>query len=545
VSLVRTPSRGTPVGVPAQRGPAELRVLHASATEVAGFESLRGDDHAVDLALWGGQPRRTRRVVVDRLSDPASRESLEEALASGPDLVVFTGHSTVEDGRPALILADEQGNPDHLGGSDLAAMLLRAGTPLVVLNACDTASTAGTGVSLTEVLVGSGVETVVGMQMPISDSNAGHFAVGMIGALSEGRSVDIAVALGRRRVAERAGYAEWGIPALVTSSLNADPSVELSEPRMRSATPDLADARRGGGPRAEPENDVAPTRSAQKPPARRRLIAAGLAVVLLVAVGGWWFTTSDDGDDEVQAAATSTTTSGVPGFSDYDPSELRNEGVYNASPLTGSTLADTSPTLVERMDEIERSSSLGLAPANRMGELDISSFDWPSTPATSSYVATNVRSNPECEKLRLSTMTVLGVAGRLWSKDGTTVLITAVQVADRRTAQQYFWATSMHVGFRADQCSGWPVDGIANDPRGLNITRLDIQFEDSIAADELMTAVGADLKLEGISFKSSHQAVARFGTTIVGITVAAIDKPMDTATARTPIAEALQVFDPA
>jgi hypothetical protein len=558
VSLVRSPAQGSPVGVPTHRGSGELRVVHASATRVERFATLRGDDHAVDLALWGDSARRTRRVVIDRLSDPASRTALEEALASGPDLLVFTGHSTTEDGRSALVLADEAGSPDLVSGGELASMLLRAGTPLVVLNACETAMSGEATVSLAEQLVRSGVETVIGMQMPISDSNAGHFAVGMISALGEGHSIDTAVALGRRRVADRAGYAEWGIPTVVTSSRGTEPLPSSEEPRMRSApvvasgvTRGSAPVENGNGPVWRKSSTTGQTDGGRPP--RRTMALVALALIALIGAGVW-FVRSDDTQAADRTAAqgavepeASTTAPGTPTTPTSSPSTQGGDaaapdGIIGGRPSTGS-LEDTSPRLWEKVDEFERTSQLSaIDTQHRFLELDAKAMQWPGTPATGGFNSTNDLHSPNCWKVQLSSVTVQGVAGRVWTDKKLAVVLSVQQTSDKATAQQYFWANSMFTGIRNDQCTGWPEDGITVDPRSLTLSRMDFALDAGAPADELITAIASDLRWNTVEVSSAYQAVFRSGRTVVTIFVGSLEGQVDPETAKATISEAMRVF---
>jgi hypothetical protein len=557
VSLVRSPAQGSPVGVPTHRGSGELRVVHASATRVERFATLRGDDHAVDLALWGDSARRTRRVVIDRLSDPASRIALEEALASGPDLLVFTGHSTTEDGRSALVLADEHGSPDLVSGGELASMLLRAGTPLVVLNACETAMSGEATVSLAEQLVRSGVETVIGMQMPISDSNAGHFAVGMISALGEGLSIDTAVALGRRRVADRAGYAEWGIPTVVTSSRGTEPLPASDEPRMRSAPVVASGVTRGSAPAGDGHGPVWRKSSTTGPagdgrPPRRTMVLATLALIALIGAG-WWFVRSDDSQAADSTAArgsgveepgvtTTTQTTSTSSASTPRGDASAPDGIIAGRPSTGS-LEDTSPRLWAKVDEFERTSPLpAIGTEHRFLELDAEAMLWPGTPATGGFNSTNDLHSPNCWKVQLSSVTVQGVAGRVWTDKKSAVVLSVQQTSDRTMAQQYYWANSMFTGVRGDQCAGWPEDGIAVDPTGLTLSRLDFRLDDGAPADELITALGRDIRWNTVEVSSAYQAVFRSGRTVVTIFVGSLEGQVDAEAAKATIAEAMRLF---
>jgi len=518
VSLVRSPAKGSPATNPTLRGRPELRVLHASSTSVEGYEPLRGDDHAVDLALWGESGnRRTRRVVVDRLSDPATRESLEEALSASPDLFVFTGHSTSEDGRASLVLAGDDGRPDLVGGPELAAMLLRAGTPLVVLNACDTATSDDTDVSLAEQLVRSGVGTAIGMQMPISDSNAGHFAVGLVGALGEGLPVDVAVTQGRRRVADRAGFAEWGIPTLVSSS-RVDEPLDGVEPTTRSG--ELVGAAAAGGdvPRGGPSptlsrTSTTPERGAPSRRPRGPLIGALAALLLVLVGGGYWLFAGDDGtesppDPEVAGDVEER----------QDPrrkGEFPDDGFHGHQPLSGSSATDTSEALRQVVERVGASLPFTTADGTtRVPDSLVQIDEIPPTPFAAEYYSTNLWSTPECWKVHLSSVTVLGYDVAAWADtgQGRAFTLAAIQLGSSRMAQQYYWATSLYPGPRRDHCSGWPVDGVAEDPTKLKIDRNDLRVQ-APAHDLMIAAETKHLGDPGLT--TAYQTVFRLDDTVV------------------------------
>lgn len=533
VSVLRSPLSTPTVAAPALRCQSDLRVLHASTTEVAGFRTLRGDEDAVDLALWGGGGRRTRRVVVDRLSDPATRESLEGSLAAGPDILVFTGHCAMHRDRPALILADDQGQPDPVTGGELASMLLRSGTPLVVLNACDTATSDEAGVSLAELLVRSGVETTIGMQMPISDSNAGQFAVGMIGSLGEGASIDVAVSNGRRRVADRAGYAEWGVPTLVTSSRTSEPPHDGPRSGVSGRVPasrpeeQLADATRGGS-----------IGGSDRP--LRWAWAIGLVTVIALAVGATAWAMGSDGDDESAGAATSSSRATVEEQADdgspvqlEDPDSYEfagrtitfERGISDAEPVNRSDVSDTSPALRARLDAFEATavSPALQAPGGARVDLDARDADWPMTPAIGTLGSQNGERNPDCRRVILTKALTTGIAGRAWFANGHYVMVNSQELVDAPSARRWFWATSLFVGLHPGQCSGWPSSGVAVNPTHLSVDRRDFDLDGP--AEDVLTASGTEF-VEVPAVQQANSVVFRQNRRVVVATVGVLDKTL-------------------
>jgi hypothetical protein len=557
VSLVRSPAKGAAATNPTLRGRDELRVLHASATSVEGFDPLRGDDHAVDLALWGESgSRRTRRVVVDRLSDPATRESLDDALSSCPDLFVFTGHSISEDGRASLVLADEEGRPDLIGGAELAAMLLRAGTPLVVLNACDTATSDDTDASLAEQLVRAGVGTAIGMQMPISDSNAGHFAVGLVSALGEGLPVDTAVTQGRRRVADRAGYAEWGIPTLVSSSRVSEPRPAVGEARTRGgelvgAAPAAGDGGvTRGGRAAAPPRTRSGTDADRTAPRRARgpLVGALTLVVLALIGGGAWLLAGDDEDEPIDAqVAGITETSQQPPPPDR---EFPDDGFYDAKLFPNPSVQDSSPALRVPVDQVGRSvdyfgTLTPLSPATPQSML------LPGLPATANFIATNATRNSDCWKVILNDVTVRGVAGDVFFGEKGLVVVRAMQLADEPSAQRFYWATSLYAGLQKGDCGRWPDEdsggNIATDPDDLEVSRTDFHLRptgEAVRPEEILTAKGRDVEVEGrsVTLATAHTVVFRYDDVVALILIGSFDGEVSDEDAKATLAEGLRLF---
>ena len=434
-------------------------------------------------------------------------------------------------------------------------MLLRSGTPLVVLNACDTATSDDTDVSLAEQLVRSGVGTAIGMQMPISDSNAGHFAVGLVGALGEGLPVDVAVTQGRRRVADRAGFSEWGIPTLVSSSRVEEPIDGVTQPRTRSgelvgAGAGSGDVARGGlsttAPRTPPPSGGAsPTRRGRGP------LVGAIAVFVIALLGaGFWLLTGDDGED---TAADPTVAGKVEEQQPQDTvpeSYLDLNGWFDPELLTSGTPSPTSAALEQLVAEwVGYLSVVDPDVDSESGrKTEPKDLGLPGVPARANYAATNVERNSDCWKVFLHDLMVVGAAGReLGLSGGRVAALRLVEFNDETDAEQFFWATTMNAGLKDDECRGWPaatdMGSIAVDPERLEIRRRDfsIPTEDVGRPDALLTAKGDNVDLESLVLRSAYVGVFRYDE-VVGLAVmGSLTDPLNENDAKSAITEAVRI----
>ena len=160
-----------------------------------------------------------------------SLESLRRQLRAAADssrpfhVWHFIGHGAYDPSTDssALLMESVTKGVHRVGGDELG-LLLRSYGPLsnVVLNCCHggrgTASTPNAAPA--RALVTAGVPSVVAMQTTIRDDAAGIFAEELYGALCDGRSIDEAVAEGRRRLFLSPGAArhEWATPVLFVAA---------------------------------------------------------------------------------------------------------------------------------------------------------------------------------------------------------------------------------------------------------------------------------------------------------------------------------------
>jgi len=147
-------------------------------------------------------------------------ERLQQALLDlGPDVVHFVGHAEYDEElqQGFIILEDAQGRPAPLAATDLARLLQRYGTNLVLLNACETAVGAWAG--LAPALVRADIPAVVAMQWPVEDRAAVAFSRAFYRALSLGKTVDECVAEGRVGVNVMSDNpCDWAAPVLFLRS---------------------------------------------------------------------------------------------------------------------------------------------------------------------------------------------------------------------------------------------------------------------------------------------------------------------------------------
>jgi hypothetical protein len=166
----------------------------------------------------------TTNLRVHALDGIVRRTDLADALLTADyDILHFSGHSAVVDGRGYVALNLRDGRPDWIHSGTLAQLALsHKPIKLVVLNVCGT--TRGDDgrafQGLAPQMVRSGVPAVVTMQFPITDEAAATFAQEFYKRLCAGEDagqVDVAVTYARGMLAAlHAGDHSWAAPVLYT-----------------------------------------------------------------------------------------------------------------------------------------------------------------------------------------------------------------------------------------------------------------------------------------------------------------------------------------
>ncbi len=248
---------------------------------------VAAEQEALSAAL---APLGADRVRLDWL--PGQRwEDLWRAARTGPWHVLhFIGHGgfDADRGEGFLELADDTGAARPVYASDLGRLLQDNGSlRVVVLNACETARTAGSDSlsSPAASLIRRGFPALVAMQYEISDPAALVFAQAMYAAIAAGEPLDRAVTDARTTVQmSQPGTLEWGTPVLYLRSTNTK-VFEVAPPPARGGTPwaspepaarpDAEDVASGGDPVPDWFTAQQPGR-VPHPPTRRRPPAAPL-----------------------------------------------------------------------------------------------------------------------------------------------------------------------------------------------------------------------------------------------------------------------------
>jgi hypothetical protein len=175
-------------------------------------DDLPGTAVELDLLGWSWDARPQR----------ATRERLRAWLdrhASTPAAVLLIAHGAFEKGVGAVLLERDDGSADRVPAHILANELARArGLRLVVLNLCAGARGAPTEPfsGLAQAIVATGIPAVAAMQADVSDPAAARFSPMLFKDVCSNRTIDEAVAGGRRAMANtREGTTiEWATPAL-------------------------------------------------------------------------------------------------------------------------------------------------------------------------------------------------------------------------------------------------------------------------------------------------------------------------------------------
>lgn len=139
----------------------------------------------------------------------------------------FAGHGNYDEseGRGTLAMTAPDGAAHWVGALELATLFGDSQIRLVVLSSCHGAEGSPRNhwsVAATSFVL-CGIEAVVAMQLDITPRAVTAFGAELYGALSEGASIDQAIAAGRRGILELPNYVEWVRPVLFVRGEEAAP----------------------------------------------------------------------------------------------------------------------------------------------------------------------------------------------------------------------------------------------------------------------------------------------------------------------------------
>ena len=222
VSIVRHERQTSPVPAVRPLRGGRLRTLVVPAIRVPGAEAA-ADNHVQTIrhlmeATPGGAD-----VAITYLSEAPTEAEVRTALATETyDLLLFVGHGVASSGEGdpgGLVLAGEDG-PSTLSAHDMGAMLRDGDVRIAVFMACNSAERRPglpwNGVAAH--LVRDGIPAVIAMQHAVEASHALSFEAALLTNLAAAVTLDEAVSLGRRQVAQQGFMSEWGVPVIYTRS---------------------------------------------------------------------------------------------------------------------------------------------------------------------------------------------------------------------------------------------------------------------------------------------------------------------------------------
>ncbi|MEU4033752.1 CHAT domain-containing protein [Streptomyces collinus] len=207
---------------PAQKIP--LRSLVASAADA--LEHSRPDDE-FDWSLHTASVAEELLEKLGRSSLLAAttRQQLIDQLKTTAHVVCVIAHGWDRPAKGGVrdcgIVLHGSPEEDYLPAAELADLLKRSGTQLVVLISCGTAATGdgfrGWG-STADHLIASGIPAVVAMQAPVEHEIGENFLVGLVTGLTRDGEIHTAMAEGLREIVKTSDIVgHLGVPALYTA----------------------------------------------------------------------------------------------------------------------------------------------------------------------------------------------------------------------------------------------------------------------------------------------------------------------------------------
>jgi len=217
ISVTRFVAIPEPVPAVALKPPLKILVIVPKAMNAL-YPPLNVEDEkkGIKAAL---QKLERRGIVQLQFLKICTLAALSQALKKRVDIIHFIGHGAYSESLGGCLVLENSAGDAELVNIDRFGKLLE-GTPLrlVVLNACQTAQTSASDISMgvAQGLVKIGVPAVVAMQFMIPDESAIEFSKEFYTTLAETFQVDRAVSEARRKmfINLEGGRIDWGIPVL-------------------------------------------------------------------------------------------------------------------------------------------------------------------------------------------------------------------------------------------------------------------------------------------------------------------------------------------
>ena len=182
---------------------AQQRLAYAGALSASPGNDDRFEVRVEHAALTAALAEIEPLVAVEMFVD-ASGSNIERSLTEPAAIFHYAGHADVDGGRGLLVRSHDGEHVEWIGTESLAPMLRRAGTRLVVINACN----GGCWPVVKPMLRADvGVAAVIGIQGQVDNESSIAFCGRLYEALALGLSLDEAVTWGRLHIFERAAAA--------------------------------------------------------------------------------------------------------------------------------------------------------------------------------------------------------------------------------------------------------------------------------------------------------------------------------------------------
>lgn len=207
-------------GIAARLPRRNLRVLVCWSDPSSGdYPPLQHLEAEVDAVCNGLRAPECRKISIKELPHATSTSIERRIRAWKPHVIHFVGHCQSSVPSSYLVTEDGKGGCDKLFARELATITALAGTRLLVLSGCHTASTA-------MLVADEGVTTAIGIRDRLGDQYAYAWSRAFYAALGAGATFDEAVAQTRLAVSS---YGAENRPVLVIAN-GADDADERPPP---------------------------------------------------------------------------------------------------------------------------------------------------------------------------------------------------------------------------------------------------------------------------------------------------------------------------